>query len=89
MYLDENAFKSKHETKVVKEGKSITKCCYEVENGFIVSIEERTIPKEGEKDFKYVEPVVTVYISKTNPFENVKKKEEAIEDLNEMFKDTY
>ncbi len=88
MYLDENAYKIKIEKTVVKDGLSCKKCAYEVENGFILVIEERKLPKEGEKNMGYVEPTTTIWISKENPFEAKDKKEESVKDLMTLFKDT-
>ena len=87
MYIEDNAFKSKHEMTVKKDGFTITKCCYEVENGFVVYIRKSKDYEEGstvKPSDGYYEPEVTCFISKTNPFEVAKKKQDDIKDLDDM-----
>lgn len=89
MYLNENEYKSKHEITTVKDSKSIRKCVYEVENGYVMYIEVTEVPKEGETEMKYKTPTCTVYISKLNPLEMAKSKEDTAKDLMEMFEEKY
>lgn len=88
MYLGENAYINKWSRSSSVDGTSCEKTVYQVENGFILYIEEREIPKEG-SEVKYKEPKISVYISKENPFEMKDKKEESTKDLMSMFKDVY
>lgn len=85
MYIPESGYKSKTEYSHNEGGKSYTKCVYEVENGFIAVIEERDAPEEGKPVKDYVEPIVTIYISKTNPFDVKKEKEKNTLNLEKLF----
>lgn len=91
MYISETAYKSKYEITESNGDFSITKCVYEVENGFVIYIEKRKKPQEGKEQSSstYYEPECSCYISKTNPIKASKEKEDNIKGVEALFEDNY
>lgn len=84
MYIPEGQYKTKDSHSQKEGDKNCTYTVYEVDNGFIITIEKVKLPKEGEEN-KFYEPELEIYISKTNPMRAKKEKETNTLNLEKLF----